>query len=235
MGRNAVFVSIVRTDPKGESGLRWAGDLGKCRMEQSIPGFRAVPRTGVIYVTHEATRHGFVYGHPEWANLGQGSPETGAIPGAPARVEAVTIAPAAQQYGTVGGVQNLRRAVANFYNATYRQGKKSQYTADNVSIAGGGRLALTRLASALGNINMGHFIPDYTAYEELLSVFKAFTPIPILLRAEHGYKISPADLREEILGRGLSALLVSNPANPTGQLIEGRELDAWCRLARECQ
>src|SRR5208283_3836637 len=130
---------------------------------------------------------------------------------------------------------NLRQAVADFYNATYRRGKKSRYTADNVSIASGGRLALTRLASALGNINMGHFIPDYTAYEELLSVFKAFTPIPILLRAETGYKISPADLKEEILGRGLSALLVSNPANPTGQLMAGKELSTWCDLARECQ
>ena len=204
-------------------------------METTIPGFRSVPRTGVIYVTHEATRHGFVYGHPEWANLGQGSPETGAIPGSPARVSEVRIAPAAQQYGTVSGAKDLRQAVADFYNATYRRGKKSQYTADNVSIAGGGRLALTRLASALGNINMGHFIPDYTAYEELLSVFKAFTPIPILLRAEHGYKIAPADLKEEILGRGLSALLVSNPANPTGQLMEGKELATWCDLARECQ
>ena len=129
----------------------------------------------------------------------------------------------------------MREAVADFYNATYRRGKKSQYTADNVSIASGGRLALTRLASALGNINMGHFIPDYTAYEELLSVFKAFTPIPILLEAKNGYKISPTDLKEEILGRGLSALLVSNPCNPTGQLMEGKELSAWCDLARECQ
>jgi aspartate/methionine/tyrosine aminotransferase len=204
-------------------------------METNIPGFRSVPRTGVIYVTHEATRHGFVYGHPEWANLGQGSPETGPIPNSPPRVESVAIAPAAQQYGTVAGAKDLRQAVAGFYNATYRRGKKSQYTADNVSIAGGGRLALTRLASALGNINMGHFIPDYTAYEELLSVFKAFTPIPILLRAESGYKISPDDLKEEILGRGLSALLVSNPANPTGQLMEGKELAVWCGLARECQ
>ena len=204
-------------------------------MDHIIPGFRSVPRTGVIYVTHEATRNGFAYGHPDWANLGQGSPETGGIPGAPARVESVPITPAAQQYGTVSGVKDLRQAVADFYNATHRRGKKSLYTADNVSIAGGGRLALTRLASALGNINMGHFIPDYTAYEELLSVFKAFTPIPILLRAEHGYKISPADLKEEILGRGLSALLVSNPANPTGQLIQGRELVTWCQLARECQ
>jgi aspartate/methionine/tyrosine aminotransferase len=204
-------------------------------METIIPGFRSVPRTGVIYVTHEATRHGFTYGHPEWANLGQGSPETGAIPGAPDRVSEVSIAPAAQQYGTVSGVKDLRQAVADFYNATYRRNRKSKYTADNVSIAGGGRLALTRLASALGNINMGHFIPDYTAYEELLSVFKAFTPIPILLRAESGYKIAPADLKEEILGRGLSALLVSNPANPTGQLMEGKELATWCDLARECQ
>ena len=24
---------------------------------------------------------GFAYGHPEWANLGQGAPETGALPG----------------------------------------------------------------------------------------------------------------------------------------------------------
>ena len=204
-------------------------------MDTSIPGFRPVPRTGVIYVTHEATRSGFTYGHPDWANLGQGSPETGPIPGSPDRVESVPITAAAQQYGTVSGVKDLRQAVADFYNATHRRGKKSQYTADNVSIAGGGRLALTRLASALGNINMGHFIPDYTAYEELLSVFKAFTSIPILLRAEDGYKISPAALKEEILGRGLSALLVSNPANPTGQLLQGRELAAWCELARECQ
>jgi hypothetical protein len=206
-------------------------------MEQqnSIPGFRAVPRTGVIYVTHEATRHGFSYSNPEWSNLGQGSPETGEISGAPKRITEVTISEASRQYSPVAGNKLLCQAVADFYNATYRRGKKSKYSADNVSIASGGRLALTRLASALGNINMGHFIPDYTAYEELLSVFKAFTPIPILLRAENGYKISSADLKEEILGRGLSALLVSNPCNPTGQLMEGKELSAWCDLARKCE
>lgn len=194
-----------------------------------------MPRTGVIYVTHEAARHGFSYGDPHWANLGQGSPETGDIPGGPGRVLQVTISEASRQYSPVAGNQLLCKAVADFYNTAFRAKKKSKYTADNVSIASGGRLALTRLASALGNINMGHFIPDYTAYEELLSVFKAFTPIPILLEAKNGYKISVADLKEEILGRGLSALLASNPCNPTGQLLEGRELSAWCELARECQ
>jgi hypothetical protein len=205
-------------------------------MEQSaIPGFRFVPRTGVIYVMHEAAQFGFHYDDPQWANLGQGSPETGALPDAPARLQTLTIPANTLQYSPVAGHRDLRQAVADFYNTTFRQGKKSLYTCDNVSIASGGRLALTRLASALGNINMGHFIPDYTAYEELLSVFRAFTPIPILLDAESGYKIPLATLKKEILGRGLSALLVSNPSNPTGQLIEAEELRAWCGLARECQ
>ena len=113
-------------------------------MEPStIPGFRFVPRTGVIYVMHEAARHGFTYDAKQWANLGQGSPETGPIPGAPERIEHLKIPAAAQQYGPVAGNNDLREAVADFYNTTHRRGKKSKYTRDNVSIASGGRLALT--------------------------------------------------------------------------------------------
>src|SRR3712207_8524887 len=43
----------------------------------TVPGFRAVPFTGVIYVMAEAAKRGYAYGHPEWCNLGQGMPETG--------------------------------------------------------------------------------------------------------------------------------------------------------------
>jgi aspartate/methionine/tyrosine aminotransferase len=205
-------------------------------MEHStVPGFRPVPRTGVIYVMHKATQLGFSYEDDEWANLGQGSPETGSIPEAPARIDSVTIDASYHQYSPIVGNMALREGVADFYNYIYRRGKKSKYTAENVSIAGGGRLALTRLAAALGTINMGHFIPDYTAYEELLSVFKAFIPIPILLDAESNYKISIENLKKEILGRGLSALLISNPCNPTGQLVEGDKLAAWVDLARQCR
>jgi len=203
--------------------------------QSTIPGFRFVPRTGVIYVMHEAMAHGFSYDEPQWANLGQGSPETGPIPNSPPRIEQITIRASQQQYAPVAGNKDLCQAVADFYNTVYRKDKKSKYTRENVSIASGGRLALTRLASALGNVNMGHFIPDYTAYEELLSVFKAFSAIPILLDAETGYRISPPALKKEILGRGLSALLASNPCNPTGQLVQGEELRQWCVLAREWQ
>ena len=36
-----------------------------------------------------------------------------------------------------------------------------------------------------------------------------------------------------MLGRGLSALLLSNPCNPTGKLVAGKELDRWVSVARE--
>ncbi|HNC97316.1 MAG TPA: pyridoxal phosphate-dependent aminotransferase, partial [Myxococcota bacterium] len=54
-----------------------------------LQGFRAVPRTGVIYVMSEAAKRGFHYGNPGWANLGQGAPETGPLPGSPPRLEQV--------------------------------------------------------------------------------------------------------------------------------------------------
>ena len=103
------------------------------------PGFRTVPRTGVIYVMHEAAQLGFSYEDPEWANLGQGSPETGDLPEAPPRVETVSVTAPSRQYSAIEGNLPLRTAVAEFYNRHYRGGKPSQYTAENVSIANGGR------------------------------------------------------------------------------------------------
>ncbi len=197
------------------------------------PGFRAVPFTGVIYVTAEATRLGWRSDAPDWCNLGQGQPETGPLPGAPPRIEAVDIPPADQEYAPVNGIRELREAIAQLYNALYRQGKKSQYTADNVCVCGGGRLSLTRTVAALGEINLGHFLPDYTAYEELLDIFRPFTSIPILRDAAAGYRVSAEELRREILGRGLSAVLLSNPSNPTGTVIAGDALAAWVAAARE--
>ncbi|HXN34039.1 MAG TPA: pyridoxal phosphate-dependent aminotransferase [Polyangiaceae bacterium] len=201
-------------------------------MSEEHSAFRTVPRTGVIYVTTEAQRHGFSPADPEWCNLGQGQPETGALPGAPPRVSHVDVALDDQEYAPVQGVLQLREAVASLYNSLYRRGMRSQYAAENVCISGGGRAALTRAAASLGHINLGHFLPDYTAYEELLDIFKAFTAIPILLEGDRGYAFGADELRREILGRGLGAILMSNPCNPTGKLVEGEELSRWVSTAR---
>jgi N-succinyldiaminopimelate aminotransferase len=201
--------------------------------DATLSAFRAVPRTGVIYVTTEAARRGFHPGDPAWCNLGQGQPETGPLSGAPARVGEIAIDVDDQEYAPVPGIWELREAIAGLYNRLYRRGMPSQYSAENVSVSGGGRAALTRAAASLGHVNLGHFLPDYTAYEELLDIFKAFTAIPILLEGERGYAFSLDDLRREVHGRGLAALLLSNPCNPTGKLIGGDELAGWVRLSRE--
>jgi len=199
---------------------------------EEIPGIRQVPRTGVIYVMHEAAKEGFVYGSSEWANLGQGSPETGELPGSCPRIKEITVHPQQNSYGPVEGATELRQKVADYYNLLYRKGKKSQYTYKNVSLAGGGRVALTRLAASIAPCNIGHFIPDYTAYEELLANFRSFIPIPILLDRDQGYRIDRKTLETEISGRGLRLVLISNPCNPTGQVVQGEELASWVDLAR---
>ena len=201
-------------------------------VSQGPTAFRQVPKTGVIFVTSEAEKRGYLASDPTWCNLGQGQPETGLLPGAPPRLENLAITDDAYEYAPVAGLRDLRAAVADMVNRKFRKGMASQYSAENVAICGGGRLALARAATALGEVNLGHFLPDYTAYEELLGVFRLFNPIPILLESERRYHFSVDELRKEILGRGLSALLMSNPCNPTGRTIAGSELAAWVATCR---
>ena len=198
----------------------------------SIDAFRTVPKTGVIFVMTEAQRHGYRADDPEWTNLGQGQPETGKLPHAPERIDRIDIFAEDHEYAPVSGLWELREAVADHYNRMYRRGMPTQYSAENVCISGGGRAGLTRVAAALGTINLGHFLPDYTAYEELLGLFRLFTSIPILLDPSRGYEFPVEELEEEVLGRGLGALLLSNPCNPTGKLIGGEQLRDWVSLAR---
>jgi aspartate/methionine/tyrosine aminotransferase len=197
-----------------------------------LAAFRPVPRTGVIYVTVEAQKRGFSLDAPEWCNLGQGQPDTGSLPGAPKRVTSIDVRESDLDYAPVAGVWELREAVASLYNGLFRRGMGSQYSAENVAIAGGGRVAVMRACAAIAPIHLGHFLPDYTAYEELLDVFRRFLPIPILLDPKQGYEFTSEDLENEILGRGLSAILASNPCNPTGKVVQGDTLAGWVETAR---
>ena len=193
----------------------------------TLSAFRAVPRTGVIYVTTEAAKRGFNPGDPTWSNLGQGQPETGPIAGAPPRVGRITIDVDDQEYAPIPGIWELREAIAGLYNRLYRRGMPSQYSAENAAPRAAGARRSRRAAASLGQVNLGHFLPDYTAYEELLDIFKAFTAIPILLEGERGYAFTVEDLRREVQGRPLRGAAAVEPCNPTGKLVQGDELAAW--------
>ncbi len=197
-----------------------------------MSAFRDVPYMGVIFVVAEAEKLGYHGDHPDWCNLGQGMPEVGPLPGAPERVAQVSIDIKDHAYGPVAGIRELREAVAALYNGWFRQGKKSQYTWQNVAISAGGRLSLTRAVWALGDVRIGYFTPDYTAYEDLLGGVPRVKGHHIPLKPADGFAISPDALVALVEKDELRALLVSNPCNPTGRVVRDGELAAWLARAR---
>jgi hypothetical protein len=204
------------------------------RTRPELGALRDVPYMGVIFVVAEAVKLGFWNGHPDWCNLGQGQPEVGEMDGAPARILSVELDPADCAYGPLEGTEELRERVAGHYNRLYRAGMSSQYTAANVSVAGGGRLALTRAMAALAGGNVGYQNPDYTAYEDMFNLhLDRVEPVPVESGVADGFAIPSERLRREVREKQLRAFIYSNPCNPTGVVIQGDELDQYVRIARE--
>lgn len=84
---------------------------------------------------------------------------------------------------------------------------------------------MIRIAAILRDCYLSFFFPDYTAYSEMLALFKNFAPIPVPLDESDSYKVHLETIRNE-LKRGVTALLTSNPRNPTGHSIEKMTLKA---------
>jgi aspartate/methionine/tyrosine aminotransferase len=82
----------------------------------------------------------------------------------------------ANEYAPTTGVKAFREAVANLYNVTYRKGKASQYTYENVCVVPGGRAGLSRVAAVIGDVYVGYQIPEYTTYSEVTSLPIRATP-----------------------------------------------------------
>ncbi|KAF2842089.1 PLP-dependent transferase [Patellaria atrata CBS 101060] len=180
--------------------------------------------TGVVWCSERAYEHGYMDDPSAWANLGQGAPEADDdIEGSFQRPKTIQIDENGREYGPTAGIKPLREAVAKLYNEHHRQHHWSKYTWENVCIVPGGRAGLIRIAAVLGNAYLGFFIPDYTAYNEMLSLFRNFTSLPIPLSRADKYHIHPDKVAEEV-ARGTSVILTSNPRNPTGMVITNPEL-----------
>lgn len=199
-----------------------------------FPMVRYVPYMGVIWTVNEASKLGFYNGHPDWCNVGQGQPEVGTIEGAPDRIEDLKLEPSDAAYGPVGGTPEVREAIADWVNRTYRKGM-SQYTAENVSFACGGRLALTRLYSIFKDgTRIAYKNPDYTAYEDYLYPLRHNCEL-IELRAQEkdGFTV-PVDRFEDFMHDVRpNAFVFSNPCNPTGQVIKDEAMERYIDAARK--
>jgi aspartate/methionine/tyrosine aminotransferase len=65
----------------------------------------------------------------------------------------------------------------------------------------------------------------------MLTLFKGFATIPVVLSSEDNYHIHPQKIEDEIQ-RGSSVILTSNPRNPTGQVMTEDELAEIQNIAR---
>jgi len=199
-----------------------------------FPMVRYVPYMGVIWTVNEASKLGFYNGHPDWCNVGQGQPEVGTIEGAPDRIESLKLQPSDAAYGPVGGTLEVREAIADWVNRTYRKGM-SQYTAENVSFACGGRLALTRLYSIFKDgARIAYKNPDYTAYEDYLYPLRHNCEL-IELRAEEkdGFTVPVERFENFMHDVRPNAFVFSNPCNPTCQVIKDEAMDRYIEAARK--
>ncbi|KAG6877729.1 hypothetical protein C0993_004546 [Termitomyces sp. T159_Od127] len=202
--------------------------------EETVPGIEHPGSTGVIYCSDRAMANGFSYANShQWANLGQGAPEVGPIPNAPPRPTSIPVPTDSLEYAPTTGVKALREAVANLYNVTYRGDKASKYTYENVCIVPGGRSGLSRVAAVIGDVYTSFQIPDYTAYDQVLSAFKRLVPVPTALDAKTKYKLDIQQTKKDIQTQGLAVILASNPRNPTGQVIKGNDLKELVALSHE--
>lgn len=188
----------------------------------------------VAEVVSQAHSLGFTAGDPEWANLGQGQPETGPIPGAPMRLTATKVEERDFAYGPVLGLPELRAAVADYYNRLHRAGNQSRYGPQNVAIAQGGRLALGRCLLALERGTIGYQSPDYSALQGMLTTHRTrLSPCRIESTEEDGFRTDTRRVAGALEGSGLSAFVLSNPCNPTGRSLRGGELEELLGICRD--
>lgn len=71
-----------------------------------MPGIEHPGSTGVIYCSDRAMSNGFNYHNShEWANLGQGAPEVGPIPGAPPPEDCIPLPVDSLEYAPSTGLR----------------------------------------------------------------------------------------------------------------------------------
>jgi len=165
--------------------------------------------TGVIYVMNEAKKAGYTNNDDDWVNMGQGSPNTSNL-----IINNLNILP---NYGDVGGLQEMKLLISNYYNYFYN----INCISDNINISNGGRLCISKLFLLLKNKKFACISPDYTAYYELFNTLNIqYLDIGI----DGNIIINMSNIINFLKKENIEVLIFSNPKNPTGHFYNDNEL-----------
>jgi aspartate/methionine/tyrosine aminotransferase len=193
--------------------------------------FKTQNKAGIAKIMEKAFEMGFSANSLDWANLGQGSPELGVIKGDLERIKNIKTSEFAG-YPPVAGLKDLRQKIADFYNQIYRLDQSQKYTWQNVCVLNGGRGAIFKTLAILNKIKFGYLLPDYSAYEGAFEMLENLDLEPILMDEGSGFEINLKKITNTIKQKSLKGLLMSNPCNPTGQILAKKDLKQFLGFLR---
>jgi len=132
-------------------------------------------------------------------------------------------------YTGVSGTLELRTAICEYYS----QYKKVDYKPDEVLVACGGKQAIFQAMVALCQPGDEVIVPApyWTSYPDIVKISGA-TPVIMETTAASGYAIEPGPL-EAILKPCTRMIIVCNPSNPTGCIMQRARLEAIADVLRK--
>lgn len=132
-------------------------------------------------------------------------------------------------YTSNSGLPELRREVCAYMSRRF----DLEYKPEEVLVTVGGSEAIDVAIRTL--VNPGDEViipmPSFVCYEPIVRMAGG-TPVIINTKAEHGFKLTPDQLRSVITER-TKLLVLPYPNNPTGAILEKEELEALAEVLRD--
>ncbi|CAA9551969.1 MAG: Aspartate aminotransferase [uncultured Thermomicrobiales bacterium] len=132
-------------------------------------------------------------------------------------------------YGPAPGDAELRAAIATYINGS----RKVSYAPEQVIVTPGGKPVMFFVLLALLEAGDEAIYPDpgFPIYRSMID-FSGATAVPIPLREESGFTLDVDELASLITAR-TKLLILNSPANPSGGVIPGPDLERIAGLAIE--
>ncbi|MCO5223603.1 MAG: pyridoxal phosphate-dependent aminotransferase [Thermomicrobiales bacterium] len=130
-------------------------------------------------------------------------------------------------YGPAPGLPQLREAIANYLNRS----RGTTYTPDNIVVTPGGKpiMFFTILALLEAGDEAIYPNPGFPIYESMIN-FTGAKAVPAPILEKFGFALDVNELPGLITDK-TKLLIINSPANPTGGVLNRKEIEAIAELA----
>ncbi len=133
------------------------------------------------------------------------------------------------KYTPTSGIPELREAVCR----KFKEDQGLDYTPDQTVISCGAKHSLYNLIQVLSGPGDEILIPSpyWVSYPEMAYLAQA-TPVAVETRQSEGFRLKPDALKKALTGRS-KILILNSPSNPTGAILEEKDLRAIAEIVVE--